>query len=231
MNAAHDPDRRDAVRARQHGAHRQERGHCPARQRRRSADPNRRAETDQRAKPGELSVLNSKRQAATLLVRGAFAAMPTAGALVPAPPSAAAEVSVAERTPPAVSVGPGAVAVTVIRLGYTFRIEVNPNRVAAASSVALELTRNGRRVRTASVRLSLDVPAAVRSASVSTGDLHTEVGRANGWPLEAHLHRASRRIAATHRATRRSRRGMSPSSFVALRRRWRPDLVRIREIG
>ena len=86
---------------------------------------------------------------------GAFAAMPTAGAVVHAPPSAAAEASVAERTPPAVSVGPGAFAVTVIRLGYTFRIEVNPNRVAAASSVALELTRNGRRVRTASVRLSL----------------------------------------------------------------------------
>ncbi len=71
------------------------------------------------------------------------------------PPPAFAHASVAERPSPAVSVGPGAVSVTVIRRGYTLRIAVHPNRVAAPSSIALDLSRNGRHVRTASVRLSV----------------------------------------------------------------------------
>ncbi len=84
----------------------------------------------------------------------AFASMPAAGAVVHAPP-ASAQATVAERRPAAVDVGPGAVAATVVRRGYTLRIDVHPNRVAAPSSIALELTRNGRHVRAASVRLSI----------------------------------------------------------------------------
>jgi copper transport protein len=68
--------------------------------------------------------------------------------LAPPPPAFAEEGSALAR------VGPGRVAATVKRAGYTLRVLVDPNKAAAPNSFALELTKNGKLVRHANVTLN-----------------------------------------------------------------------------
>jgi copper transport protein len=85
------------------------------------------------------------------LVAGAVLVAAVLSSLAPPPPAFAKEGSALAR------VGPGRVAATVRRAGYTLRVLVDPNRAAAPNSFALELTRHGRPVRHADVTLAFDM--------------------------------------------------------------------------
>ena len=84
----------------------------------------------------------------TVLLAGAVFAAALLTSLAPPPPAFA-------KTAAAVAhVGPGRVAATVLKNGYTLRVLVNPNRAVMPNSFALELTKNGNAVRGANVTLS-----------------------------------------------------------------------------
>jgi copper transport protein len=85
-------------------------------------------------------------------------------ALITAAVFAAAVLSSLAPPPPAFSlqnsalanVGPGRVAATVTRAGYTLQVLVSPNKAAAPDSFALRITRNGQPVRGANVTLTFN---------------------------------------------------------------------------
>jgi copper transport protein len=82
------------------------------------------------------------------LIAGAVFAAALLSSLAPPPPAFAEQESALVR------VGPGRVAATVERAGYTLQILVNPNRAAAPNSFALKLSRNGQPVRDADITLA-----------------------------------------------------------------------------
>jgi copper transport protein len=84
----------------------------------------------------------------TVLVAGAVFAAALLSSLAPPPPAFAQQSSAIAR------VGPGRVAATVKRLGYTLQVLVDPNRAAAPNSFALKVTRNGQPVGHADVTLA-----------------------------------------------------------------------------
>ena len=85
-------------------------------------------------------------------------------ALITAAVFAAAVLSSLAPPPPAFSlqssalanVGPGRVAETVKRAGYTLEVLVSPNKAAAPDSFALRITRDGQPVRGATVALTFN---------------------------------------------------------------------------
>jgi len=83
-----------------------------------------------------------------LVVAGAVFAAAALSSLAPPPPAFAEEGKALGR------VGPGRVAASVHRAGYTLQVYVDPNRAAAPNSFALKLSRGGRPVRGANVTLS-----------------------------------------------------------------------------
>ena len=83
-----------------------------------------------------------------ILVAGAVFAAAILSSLAPPPPAFAEEGSALAR------VGPGKVAATVTRAGYTLQVLVDPNKAAAPNSFGLRLTRGGRPVSGANVTLS-----------------------------------------------------------------------------
>ena len=84
----------------------------------------------------------------SILVWGAVVAAAVLSSLPPPPPALAQEGGALAR------VGPGRVAATVTRNGYTLRVLVDPNRAAVPNDFALELTRGGRPVTGADVTLT-----------------------------------------------------------------------------
>ena len=84
-----------------------------------------------------------------VLVAGAVFAAALLSSLAPPPPAFAQQSSAIAR------VGPGKVAATVKRLGYTLQVLVEPNQAAAPNSFALKVTQNGRPVRGADVTLGV----------------------------------------------------------------------------
>jgi copper transport protein len=82
-----------------------------------------------------------------MLVAGAVFAAALLSSLAPPPPAFAEQGSALAR------VGPGRVAATLKRAGYTLQVLVDPNRAAAPNSFALKLSRNGQPVRQADVTL------------------------------------------------------------------------------
>jgi copper transport protein len=82
-----------------------------------------------------------------VLVAGAVLAAAVLTSLAP-PPAALAQESGA-----AAHVGPGQVAATLHRNGYTLKVRVAPNRAAVPNHFALELSKNGKPVRGANVIL------------------------------------------------------------------------------
>jgi copper transport protein len=85
------------------------------------------------------------------IVAGAVFAAALLSSLAPPPPAFAKEGSALAK------VGPGRVAATVKRNGYTLRVLVDPNKAAAPNSFGLELTRSGQPVRDADVTLAFDM--------------------------------------------------------------------------
>jgi copper transport protein len=81
------------------------------------------------------------------LIAGAVFAAALLSSLAPPPPAFAEQQSALLR------VGPGKVAATVRRNGYTLQLLVDPNRAAAPNSFALKLSRDGRPVTGADVTL------------------------------------------------------------------------------
>jgi copper transport protein len=81
------------------------------------------------------------------LVAGAVFVAAVLSSLAPPPPS------FAEAGAALAHVGPGPVATTVRRNGYTLRVLVQPNRAVAPDAFSLELTRGGKPVRGANVTL------------------------------------------------------------------------------
>jgi copper transport protein len=86
-----------------------------------------------------------------VLVAGAVLAAALLSSLAPPPPAFAKEGSALAR------VGPGPVAATVEQNGYTLRLLVHPNKAVQQNAFALEITRNGRPVRGASVTLEFSM--------------------------------------------------------------------------
>jgi copper transport protein len=82
------------------------------------------------------------------LIAGAVFAAALLSSLAPPPPAFAEQGSALAR------VGPGRVAATLKRAGYTLQVLVDPNRAVAPNSFALKLSRNGRPVRRADVTLA-----------------------------------------------------------------------------
>jgi copper transport protein len=86
--------------------------------------------------------------AEAILVAGAILAAAVLSSVAPPPPAFAEEGSALAR------VGPGKVAASVTRGGYTLQVLVDPNRAAAPDSFGLRLTRGGRPVSGAEVTLT-----------------------------------------------------------------------------
>jgi copper transport protein len=86
-----------------------------------------------------------------VLVAGAILAAAVLSSLAPPPPAFAKEGSALAR------VGPGPVAATVHRNGYTLRVLVHPNKAVQSNAFALELTRGGAPVRGASITLDFSM--------------------------------------------------------------------------
>jgi len=82
-----------------------------------------------------------------VLVAGAVFAAALLSSLAPPPPA------FAEEGRATATVGPGRVARTVHQSGYTLKVLVDPNRAVAPNSFGLQITRNGRPVRGASVTI------------------------------------------------------------------------------
>jgi copper transport protein len=86
-----------------------------------------------------------------VLVAGAVFAAAVLSSLPPPPPAFAKEGSALAH------VGPGPVAATVKRNGYTLRVLVQPNKAVQSNSFALALTRDGAPVRGASITLDFSM--------------------------------------------------------------------------
>ncbi len=86
----------------------------------------------------------------TVLVGGAVFVAVLLSSLAPPPPSFALQNSAVAK------VGPGRVARTVQRAGYTLQVLVSPNKAAAPDAFALRITRGGRPVRGANVTLAFN---------------------------------------------------------------------------
>jgi len=86
---------------------------------------------------------------AALLAAAVFAAA-VLSSLAPPPPAFALQNSALA------TVGPGRVAETVGRAGYTLQVLVSPNKAAAPDSFALRITKNGQPVRGADVTLTFN---------------------------------------------------------------------------
>jgi copper transport protein len=84
----------------------------------------------------------------TILVASAILVAAVLSSLAPPPPAFAEEGSALAQ------VGPGKVASTVTRNGYTLKVGVDPNQAAAPNSFALQLTRGGKPVTGADVTLT-----------------------------------------------------------------------------
>ncbi len=84
----------------------------------------------------------------TLLLAGAVFAAALLTSFAPPPPALAKEGSALAR------VGPGPVAATVHKAGYTLQVRVSPNRAVTPNSFQLDLAKNGTPVRGANVTLS-----------------------------------------------------------------------------
>jgi copper transport protein len=87
----------------------------------------------------------------TAVVAGAVFAAALLSSLPPPPPSFALEGSAKVR------VGPGPVAAAAAQGGYKLQLLVAPNRAAAPNSFSVKLTRNGKPVSGADVRLSFEM--------------------------------------------------------------------------
>jgi copper transport protein len=85
-----------------------------------------------------------------VIVTGAVFTAALLSSLAPPPPSFALQNSALAR------VGPGRVAETVHRNGYTLEVLVSPNKAAAPDSFALRLLKNGAPVRGASITLAFN---------------------------------------------------------------------------
>ena len=97
---------------------------------------------------GAAALLRRAISAEALILVGAVFAAAILSSLAP-PADALAEESKA-----LARVGPGKVAETVHRAGYTLQVLVSPNKAAAPNSFALRLTRGGKPVRNANVTLT-----------------------------------------------------------------------------
>jgi copper transport protein len=86
-----------------------------------------------------------------VLVAGAIFMSAILSSLAPPPPSFAQIGS------SLANVGPGTVASTVTRNGYTLRVLVDPNKAVAPNSFSLQITRSGKPVRGANVTLSFEM--------------------------------------------------------------------------
>ena len=86
---------------------------------------------------------------AALITAAVFAAA-VLSSLAPPPPAFALQNSALA------NVGPGRVAETVTRAGYTLQVLVSPNKAAAPDSFALRIERNGQPVRGANVTLTFN---------------------------------------------------------------------------
>jgi copper transport protein len=84
----------------------------------------------------------------TVLVAAAILVAAVLSSLAPPPPAFAEEGSALAQ------IGPGKVASTVTRNGYTLQLLVDPNKAAAPNSFALKLTRTGKPVTGANVTLT-----------------------------------------------------------------------------
>ena len=85
-----------------------------------------------------------------LLITAAVFAAAVLSSLAPPPPAFALQNSALA------NVGPGRVAKTVTRAGYTLQVLVTPNKAAAPDSFALRITKNGQPVRGANVTLTFN---------------------------------------------------------------------------
>ena len=86
-----------------------------------------------------------------LLIAGAVFAAALLSSLAPPPPAFAQQESAQAK------VGPGRVATTLMRNGYTLQLLVSPNRAAAPNSFALRLSRHGQPVRGADVTVQFSM--------------------------------------------------------------------------
>jgi copper transport protein len=86
-----------------------------------------------------------------LLIAGAVFAAALLSSLAPPPPAFAQQESAQAH------VGPGRVAATLSRNGYTLQLLVSPNRAAAPNSFALRLSRHGQPVRGADVTVQFSM--------------------------------------------------------------------------
>ena len=86
---------------------------------------------------------------AALITAAVFAAA-VLSSLAPPPPAFALQNTALA------NVGPGRVAETVGRAGYTLQVLVSPNKAAAPDSFALRITKNGQPVRGANVTLTFN---------------------------------------------------------------------------
>lgn len=86
-----------------------------------------------------------------LLIAGAVFAAALLSSLAPPPPA------FAQREAAQARVGPGRVATTLRRNGYTLQLLVSPNRAAAPNSFALRLSRHGQMVRGADVTVQFSM--------------------------------------------------------------------------
>jgi copper transport protein len=88
--------------------------------------------------------------AEVVVVTGAVFTAAVLSSLAPPPPSFALQNSALAQ------VGPGRVAKTVERAGYTLQVLVSPNKAAAPDSFALRITKDGQPVRGATVTLTFN---------------------------------------------------------------------------
>jgi copper transport protein len=87
----------------------------------------------------------------TLIVTAAVATAAVLSSLPP-PPKAIAGIAA-----PSARTGPGPVAVTLARNGYSFRVRISPNRAAVPNDFSVAVTRNGQPVRGADVTVRFDM--------------------------------------------------------------------------
>jgi copper transport protein len=101
--------------------------------------------------PGAALLLRRLVAGETVLVVAAVVAAAVLSSLPP-PPKALAAIGA-----PSAHTGPGPVKTTVQRAGYTFTLDVAPNRAAVPNAFSVTVTRGGRPVRGADVTLRFDM--------------------------------------------------------------------------
>lgn len=108
------------------------------------------AQGDPRRASGAAGLLRGLASSEVVLVAGAVFVAALLSSLAPPPPAFALQNAALAQ------VGPGPVAHTVTRAGYTLSVLVSPNKAAAPDSFTLKITRNGRPVRHADVTLTFN---------------------------------------------------------------------------